>query len=39
MTSAALGVDASNATGATHLYESVGMQVAEENVVWRKTLG
>ena len=39
MTSAALGVDASNATGATHLYESVGMQVADENVVWRKTLG
>ena len=39
MTSAALGVDVANATGATHLYESVGMQVAEESVVWRKTLG
>ena len=33
-----LGVDASNATGATQLYESVGMHVAEENVVWGKTL-
>jgi ribosomal protein S18 acetylase RimI-like enzyme len=38
MTSAGLGVDAANATGATHLYESVGMHVEEENVVWRKTL-
>jgi ribosomal protein S18 acetylase RimI-like enzyme len=33
-----LGVDASNATGATQLYESVGMHVAEENVVWEKSL-
>jgi ribosomal protein S18 acetylase RimI-like enzyme len=33
-----LGVDAANATGATHLYESVGMHVADENVVWRKVL-
>ena len=39
LTSAGLGVDAANATGATHLYESVGMHVEEENVVWRKTLG
>ena len=35
---AALGVDAANPTGATRLYESVGMQVALENVVWAKTL-
>jgi mycothiol synthase len=39
MTRAALGVDAANATGATHLYESVGMHAAEENVVWEKELG
>lgn len=38
LTSAALGVDAANATGATQLYESVGMHHAEENVVWGKTL-
>ena len=35
---AALGVDAANATGATRLYESVGMHVALENVVWAKAL-
>jgi len=34
----ALGVDASNPTGATRLYESVGMSVALENVVWEKSL-
>jgi mycothiol synthase len=39
MTRAALGVDAANATGATKLYESVGMQAEEENVVWEKDLG
>lgn len=39
LTSAGLGVDAANATGATYLYESVGMHVEEENVVWGKTLG
>lgn len=38
MTSAGLGVDAANATGATHLYESVGMHVDAENVVWEKAL-
>jgi mycothiol synthase len=38
MTSAGLGVDAANATGATYLYESVGMHTEEENVVWRKTV-
>jgi GNAT superfamily N-acetyltransferase len=35
-TRAALGVDASNATGATQLYESVGMHPEQENVVWEK---
>jgi mycothiol synthase len=35
---ATLGVDASNATGATRLYESVGMHVEQENVVWEKVL-
>jgi mycothiol synthase len=38
-TRAALGVDASNATGATQLYEGVGMHVEQENVVWEKVLG
>jgi mycothiol synthase len=37
-TRAALGVDASNATGATQLYESVGMHAEQENVVWEKVL-
>jgi ribosomal protein S18 acetylase RimI-like enzyme len=37
-TRAALGVDASNSTGATHLYESVGMRPEQENVVWEKVL-
>lgn len=35
---ATLGVDASNSTGATQLYESVGMSVEQENVVWEKIL-
>ncbi|HUZ14867.1 MAG TPA: GNAT family N-acetyltransferase [Gaiellaceae bacterium] len=35
---ATLGVDASNATGATQLYESVGMHVELEMVVWEKIL-
>lgn len=35
-TRAALGVDASNATGATQLYESVGMHAADEYIVWEK---
>jgi GNAT superfamily N-acetyltransferase len=38
MTRAALGVDAANATGATRLYESVGMRAYAENVVWEKAL-
>jgi mycothiol synthase len=38
MTCATLGVDAANSTGATKLYESVGMNVEQENVVWEKRL-
>jgi mycothiol synthase len=34
-----LGVDAQNPTGATHLYERVGMHVEAENVVFEKALG
>lgn len=37
-TRATLGVDASNPTGATHLYESVGMHVDMEAIVWEKHL-
>ena len=33
-----LGVDSENATGATKLYESVGMVVDTEQVVWEKAL-
>jgi len=33
-----LGVDATNPTGATHLYERVGMHVESENVVYAKSL-
>lgn len=33
-----LGVDSENATGATRLYESVGMVVDAEEVVWEKEL-
>jgi mycothiol synthase len=33
-----LGVDATNPTGATHLYEAVGMTVEAENIVYEKTL-
>lgn len=33
-----LGVDAENPTGATRLYERVGMQVEAENVVYEKAL-
>jgi mycothiol synthase len=39
MTGATLGVDAANSTGATKLYESVGMHVEQETVVWEKALG
>jgi GNAT superfamily N-acetyltransferase len=35
---ATLGVDAANPTGATHLYESVGMHVEQEEIVWEKVL-
>lgn len=35
----ALGVDAENATGATHLYESVGMAVTERYDLYEKSLG
>ena len=38
LTRASLGVDADNPTGATHLYESVGMHVDLESVVWEKLL-
>jgi ribosomal protein S18 acetylase RimI-like enzyme len=38
MTRATLGVDATNPTGATHLYESVGMHVETEEIVWEKRL-
>jgi mycothiol synthase len=34
-----LGVDSENETGATKLYESVGMAVDAEQVVWEKVLG
>jgi mycothiol synthase len=36
---ATLGVDAANPTGATHLYESAGMHVDQEEIVWEKQLG
>ena len=38
MARATLGVDAANPTGATHLYESVGMHVDLEAIVWEKAL-
>ncbi len=38
LTRATLGVDAANPTGATQLYESVGMHVDLESVVWEKLL-
>jgi mycothiol synthase len=34
-----LSVDTQNATGATRLYEGVGMRVGREDVVWEKQLG
>lgn len=34
-----LGVDSENATGATQLYESVGMSVDQEQIVWERALG
>jgi mycothiol synthase len=33
-----LGVDSENSTGATQLYESVGMSVEQEHIVWEKAL-
>lgn len=33
-----LGVDAESPTGATHLYERVGMRVEQENVIFEKSL-
>jgi mycothiol synthase len=33
-----LGVDSENPTGATHLYEQVGMRVVRTNEVWEKQL-
>jgi ribosomal protein S18 acetylase RimI-like enzyme len=38
VTRVTLGVDAENPTGATRLYESVGMDVELEAVVYEKTL-
>ena len=38
MSRATLGVDAANPTGATALYESVGMHVELENLVWERLL-
>lgn len=38
LTRVTLGVDATNPTGATHLYEAVGMTVEAENVVYEKAL-
>ena len=38
VTRISLGVDSQNATGATKLYESVGMHVEQETVVWEKRL-
>ncbi|HEU5477735.1 MAG TPA: GNAT family N-acetyltransferase [Gaiellaceae bacterium] len=35
---ATLGVDAASPTGATHLYESVGMHLDQEEIVWEKAL-
>jgi len=38
LTRVTLGVDAENSTGATHLYEAVGMHVEAENIVYEKAL-
>jgi mycothiol synthase len=38
LTEVGLGVDAQNATGALHLYESVGFQVTQHSVALRKPL-
>jgi ribosomal protein S18 acetylase RimI-like enzyme len=36
MTSASLGVDADNPSGALGLYEGVGFQVNDRSTAWRK---
>jgi mycothiol synthase len=38
LSQATLGVDSANQTGATRLYESVGMHVELETIVWEKLL-
>ncbi len=38
MEHAALGVDAENISGATHLYEKMGYQVVKRNTIYRKAL-
>jgi GNAT superfamily N-acetyltransferase len=38
MTEAALGVDAQNTSGATHLYELMGYRVTKHGAIYRKTL-
>lgn len=38
ITRVTLGVDAQNPTGATHLYERVGMHVEQENVLYEREL-
>jgi hypothetical protein len=35
---ALLGVDAAGETGTAQLYESVGVRVAKEDVIWQKTI-
>ena len=39
MTSAALGVDADNQSGALGLYESAGFSVHDRFTAWRKPMG
>ncbi len=38
LTRVTLGVDAANPTGATRLYESVGMHVDQESIIWEKVV-
>ena len=38
MTEAALGVDAQNTSGATHLYELMGYRVTKHGAIYRKVL-
>jgi mycothiol synthase len=39
MTTATLGVDAENPTGATHLYDSVGFRERKRSIVYQKPVG